>query len=98
MKVRDKYMLKKYTTLYEQAEFIDKDDTYDELKKIYRNMSYEEILNIANELTEILELMLLYHNKMKLDIYEVGAITSKVKEMQTIIQALDVIKQVKSFH
>jgi hypothetical protein len=98
MKVRDKYMLKKYTTLYEQAEFLDQDATYSELEKLYKNMSYEEILNIANELSEILELMLLYHNKMKLDMYEVGAITNKVREMQPIIQALDVIKQVKQFH
>jgi hypothetical protein len=91
-------MLKKYQTLYEQAEFIDRDDIYNELEKLYKNMSYEEILNIANELTEILELMLLYHNKMKLDVYEVRAITNKVREMQPIIQALDVIKQVKQFH
>jgi hypothetical protein len=91
-------MLKKYTTLYEQAEFIDKDDTYNELEKLYKNMNYEEILNIANELAEILEILLLQHHKMKLDIYEIGAITNKVKEMQPVMQALDIVKQVKQFH
>lgn len=91
-------MLKKYQTIYEQTEFLDRDDVYKEQEKLYKNMTYEEILNIANELAEILELMLLYHNKMKLDMYEVGSITNKVKEMQPIIQALDIIKQVKQFH
>lgn len=88
-------MLKKYETLYNQAQMIDTKESYILRDRLYEGMTFGEIVNILDEIKEITSLMATNLHEFNLDTNEVNVIANQIKSLEKIGDCLLTISKLK---
>ena len=87
--------LKKYITYTEQAEKVDNDKIWDEYDNTLKNLTYDEIGCMFEDLESALKQMLLNPKDTKLDNIEFLTISNRIKDISSLYEAFNKIALLK---
>lgn len=89
--------MEKYKTIFEQMEEENTEKAYEDMENMYKNMTFEEVINIANELHAIASLMATNTHEFKhLNTNGIAAIANELQTLQPIGECLSTIAHLRN--